>query len=323
MTSNTSRYFGTLLGQAVGDALGLATEFLSKEQVRSTYPEGVSDYRQIIRDEHRRRWPVGSWTDDTDQMICIMNSLAEHRSISVCDIASRFQGWAFAGGIGIGHTTMAVLKNVDFVSDPHKVAHRVWEATGKRAAANGGIMRSSVIGLWRSEHRQEVHRNAADVCRITHADPRCVASCVALADMIASLVGGMRDHERVLSSAAKAGGAHDAECVEVIAMAQSATLMDLRLDEGLNPGEENRLGYTYKPLAAAAWALANAQSFEQGLKAIVHEGGDADTNGAVVGAVLGARFGADAIPSPWASFYRHVAYKQRVTRFLKAAGVLA
>jgi ADP-ribosylglycohydrolase len=60
--------------------------------------------------------------------------------------------------------------------------------------------------------------------------------------------------------------------------------------------EPKAIGYTYKTMAAGFWALNHASSFEDGLIQIVNEGGDADTNGAVAGALLGARFGISAIP---------------------------
>ena len=62
------RFLGTIFGQAVGDALGLSTEFMSKQEVDRFYPNGIEDYSQIVRDDHRRRWHRGDWTDDTDMM---------------------------------------------------------------------------------------------------------------------------------------------------------------------------------------------------------------------------------------------------------------
>ena len=60
------RFLGTIFGQAVGDALGLSTEFMSKQEVDRFYPNGIEDYSQIVQDDHRRRWQRGDWTDDTD-----------------------------------------------------------------------------------------------------------------------------------------------------------------------------------------------------------------------------------------------------------------
>jgi ADP-ribosylglycohydrolase len=63
--------------------------------------------------------------------------------------------------------------------------------------------------------------------------------------------------------------------------------------------EPNCMGYTLKTLGAAFWALRQAPTFAEGLHAVIMEGGDADTNAAVAGALLGARFGYDAIPVGW------------------------
>lgn len=65
------RFLGTIFGQAVGDALGLSTEFMSKQEVDRFYPSGIEDYSQIVQDDHRRRWQRGDWTDDTVMILCI------------------------------------------------------------------------------------------------------------------------------------------------------------------------------------------------------------------------------------------------------------
>ena len=59
------------------------------------------------------------------------------------------------------------------------------------------------------------------------------------------------------------------------------------------------MGYTLKAMQVALWCAYEATDFEEALIAVVSAGGDTDTNGAVAGAVLGARFGNDAIPPRW------------------------
>jgi ADP-ribosylglycohydrolase len=78
---------GVIYGQAIGDALGLGTEFLSKSEVSEYYPNGLRYYDQIVQDEHRCRWIIGDWTDDTDQMLCILDSLIENRQANILDVA--------------------------------------------------------------------------------------------------------------------------------------------------------------------------------------------------------------------------------------------
>lgn len=58
-------------------------------------------------------------------------------------------------------------------------------------------------------------------------------------------------------------------------------------------------GYVLAALAVAGAALRTAQSAEEALTWAINLGGDADTNGAVAGALLGASFGADALPEQW------------------------
>ena len=93
------RFLGTIFGQAVGDALGLSTEFRSKQEVDRFYPNGIEDYSQIVQDDHRRRWQRGDWTDDTDMMLCILDSFVACQKVDILDIARRFKEWMMNGGM--------------------------------------------------------------------------------------------------------------------------------------------------------------------------------------------------------------------------------
>ena len=63
--------------------------------------------------------------------------------------------------------------------------------------------------------------------------------------------------------------------------------------------DEKSMGYTLRTLGAALWAYWHATSYKEGILKIVLSGGDADTNAAVAGAILGAKFGIDQIPEEW------------------------
>lgn len=69
---------GTIYGNAIGDALGLATEFMTESEVLKHYGEiKTLDYSMIINDYHRNTWIKGDWTDDTDQMLLVLQTLVE------------------------------------------------------------------------------------------------------------------------------------------------------------------------------------------------------------------------------------------------------
>jgi ADP-ribosylglycohydrolase len=290
---------GVLWGQAVGDALGYGAEMLSKADVARTYPGGLRSYGQITRFPRNPSWQPGDWTDDTDQMLCILESLLACGSVNLPDIAARFQHWALTDGYGMGSTSYSVMRHPEFVHAPQRVAEDYWRAAQQQAASNGAVMRTSVLGVWNLRDEGQVRHHAEQVCRLTHADPRCVGSCVAVCLAIRELLTGTNDVAAILAGLSQSVGPYHPEIDDWLRASAADSLAPLDLDGGCNPGEPNQLGYTLRTLAAAFWALRHAGNFADGILAIIHEGGDADTNGAVAGALLGARFGAAAIDPDW------------------------
>ena len=157
----------------------------------------------------------------------------------------------------------------------------------RKGAANGGLMRTSVVGTF----PKAVEECAANICRLTHYDPRCVGSCVIISRLIHSLIYknvGLSYHEMV-DIAMK----YDERIVEFIDLSLSPDIRTLELQD------EDSVGYTLRCLSAALWAYWHASSFTEGLLAVVRAGGDADTNAAVACAVLGAKYGYEAIPNEY------------------------
>lgn len=322
MNKLTDRCKGAIFGHAVGDALGLGAEFMSKTEVGANYPNGLGAYADIVQDRHRRRWRIGDWTDDTDQMLCIFDSILENRAIDVLDIAKRIYTWVRDDGMGIGNTVWAVVRSRYFLTAPHFAAQYAWEESGRQVAPNGGVMRTSILGVWQYESLSEVKTNAEKVCRITHFDPRCVGSCVAVCTAIALLLQGKDRFDEIFETVKREAASYSPEVIEYLDRSATGELEDFDLDEGLNSGETNRFGFTLKALGASFWALKNAPSYREGLLRIIHEGGDADTNAAVAGALLGARDGFSAIPQRWIDeLLDRQALQERIQRLLPMLGI--
>ena len=288
---NFDKIKGVLFGTAVGDALGLGTEFLSKKEVKKYYPQGLYSYDQIsIR--HKNLWARGEWTDDTEQMLCILDSLIENKKIDIKDIAYRFHRWAKTDGRGIGYTTYRVLSAKSFLTNPKAAAKEIWLESKKQLAPNGGVMRTSVLGIWEYSDKEKVIKNATDVCQITHYDPRCAASCVLLSYAISLLMQG-KNRISVFKEIKELSKKYGKEVYECLNDLETKDIYELELDD------RDSMGYTLKTLAAGFWTLMNAKNFKDGLIKIVNQGGDADTNGAVAGALLGANFGFRDIPKEY------------------------
>ena len=278
------RIKGTIFGQAIGDALGLGTEGMTYEDMAWKYPNGITHYNEIFQDRHRRRWKIGDWTDDTDMMLCIANAVIKDKGVDLTTIARNFKEWAMGEPMGIGENTYKVLMISDYVEKPLEVSKKVWEMSHCQSAANGGLMRTSIVGLF----PKAVEQCAANICRLTHYDPRCVGSCVIVSELIHSLVY----NTTTLSfyQMIDLGRKYDDRIEEYIDLARNKDIDALELQD------DNSAGYTLKTLAAGLWAYWHARSFEEGLLAVVRAGGDADTNAAVACAILGAKFGFNAIP---------------------------
>lgn len=299
---------GCLYGQAIGDALGLGTEFLNKSEVMKHYPNRLSRYEDIIQDAHRCRWAKGAWTDDTDMMLCILSAF-ENSQFNIRQVAQNFKDWADGEPMGIGSHTFKVLAMGDYV-DKHEECSRLWwELSRKSSAANGALMRTSVVGLAKTNLEEQTEK----ICKLTHYDPRCVGSCVIATSIIHALV--WENKELSYNEIRSIGDKYDNRIAEWIDLAyQNKDISALDLDE------THSIGYTLRTLAAALWCYWNSTSFEDDLLAVVNEGGDADTNAAIACAILGAKFGYDSIPSYYVeNLHKETEYHNIVNEFINLA----
>ncbi|WP_028897274.1 ADP-ribosylglycohydrolase family protein [Prevotella sp. HUN102] len=301
------KFNGTLFGQAIGDALGLGTEFMTKTEAKEKYPDGLKEYSQIIRDYHRSKFQQGMWSDDTDMMLCIANAIIEDKGINLHTIARKFKNWLYAPDTrGVGQTTYKVLAIANYVENPQQVAELIWRMSRTKNAANGAIMRTAVIGLL----KDNVAKTAEDVCKLTHFDPRCVGSCVIISEIISHLV--WKNEKLSYAQILAIGNQYDKSIAEYIDKAYYNGIESLELDE------PSSIGYTLKVLGAALWCFFNAHDFEEGLLSVVNEAGDADTNAAVACAVLGAEFGYEAIPKRYIDGLMKREYLSKVINDLMA-----
>ena len=281
-----NKVLGCLFGQAVGDALGMGAEFLDKESVAKRYPNGLRHYDDISYSIGRGFKP-GDYTDDTEMMEHIVYSFNKEGHYDLMDIAQYFRRWFEYGPKDCGLLTSRVLSNPLYRLDPLGVSRATWEEENRDAAGNGGVMRTSVMGCLNGD----IEEMAADVCRLTHYDPRCVGSSVIVSMVIHQLI--YYGHTMTPNEVIQLGRKYD-ESIEYYV--QRATDPDIAC---LKLGEKAKRGYTLKAMGAALWALWHPTDFTEGLVTVVNEGGDADTNGAPAGAILGARFGYDAIPTEY------------------------
>ncbi|OIW32772.1 ADP-ribosylglycohydrolase [Coniochaeta ligniaria NRRL 30616] len=210
------RTIGALVGSALGDAIGLYTEFLSAPLAAAAYPSRSFTFlptpTPFKLDTHRCPKTPGDWTDDTDHaLLLLLSHLHTARTTNEDNqdddppplptqkqFASRLRVWVQQGlraldtmPLGLGRLVGTVVATKGFEDDPEAVSTPYWVRTGRRIAPNGSLMRTHPLGLmclWRGE--EEAFAVAASISRVTHVDPRCVVACVIGTGLVRGVVRG-------------------------------------------------------------------------------------------------------------------------------------
>lgn len=202
------------------------------------------------------------------------------------------------GGLGCGSTTFNVVTHYKYNSDPIFAAKDVWKSGGKKAAPNGSVMRIASSGCFAFWNEEIVVKTAEKYAKVTHADPRCIFASIAAAILIARYIqwnAGIRgDKEPVIDDALRDAKKFVPEIEKY--KSDIDFYSNCKNVEELKLSDEDKIGYCLKAFGSGVWALRYCKSFDEGLVKVLREGGDADTNGAVVGALLGAKFGFKKLP---------------------------
>ena len=286
---------GVLLGLAAGNLLGLPVESRWHQDIAARYPDGLTE---IDPREARRRMD-----DDLAQAVDLGEAIVAGGDY-VRDFADRLIVWARENGRGIGITTAEVideLRRGEPIPEPARVVYE----RKNRIAPNGGVMRCAPVAIARRSRPELLISDSATTCAVTHYAPACQWSCIIINAAIALLIDGITPDLPAILSSSLADG-----CPDLVAVAHSDGIPSDVLDP-VSAGEtpppdiswllrDHRLiGHTLLALQVGLWAVATPMNLEEALVATVSAGGDTDTNAAVAGAVLGARYGAGAIPRRW------------------------
>lgn len=332
--SLADKIFGVVYGHALGDAVGLITEFkFKRDKPTIDFP-----YEEPVRN-----FPVCDWTDDTDHLILVMQSMIDNKfRLNNTDIAERLKNWVSTGfkelgdtvGLGLGGTMNMVINHAKFLENPNEAANEIWNNSGKKLASNGSLMRTSIVGTLPNFNAVEFW--AAELSRITHADPRCISACVLQSSIIFNLIyrtattpenvdamlqvsvnvsrkyitaeaepvifGEMRHQPTPACYHDPTFKTRDEELSHWVQLAYTKCIGELRLDDMV------KIGYVFKCLGCSIYALQvikyalknnRTPSFRKFILKLASECGDADTNCAVAGAVMGSYLGYSNLPQDW------------------------
>jgi len=281
------RYRGAILGMALGDALGMPVEFPD--------PNPTEPVREILPAPHRGV-AAGTWTDDTSMALCLAESLIERSGMDAEDQLRRYLRWYREGHLsaeddcfGSGPTVRAELERFEggvaagLIGDPE-------------ATTNGALMRVAPAPLAFRRDRDGAIAAAGESSRTTHRAADSVDACRYFAALMGGALNGVEKRDLL------APGYGPWEDEPLAPRVRTVADGSFRENE---PPEISGDNDVVKTLEAALWAFARTDEFEEGCVQAVALWLDADTTGAVYGALAGAYYGEVALPDRWLAKLRH------------------
>jgi ADP-ribosylglycohydrolase len=284
-TAQTDRAAGVLLGMACGDALGAGYEFgppLPEGTVVTMVGGGQFD------------WAPGEWTDDTSMAVPIARAIAAGRDLAddrvLDDIVAEWVEWARTAP-DVGIQLRAVLGGAVPTAAGVRAAARAHHDRNGRSAGNGSLMRTAPVALAYLDDPAGLAATARAISDLTHveadAGDACVLWCLAIRHAV---LAGKLD--------VRVG-------LDALPGERRERWAGLMAEAELHPPahfEQN--GGVVQALQAAWSAISSAPATDgtqlrMALEGAVRGGWDTDTVAAIAGGLVGARWGASAVPAEW------------------------
>ncbi|WP_207536462.1 ADP-ribosylglycohydrolase family protein [Desertivirga arenae] len=288
-----------LLGVAIGDALGVPYEFLSREEMVARPAKGMVGYGT-----HHQ--PAGTWSDDSSLTFCLAESL--HAGYSLNTTAANFIKWrnyaywtARNEIFDIGVTTNRAITRLAKIlngEDPAELRLLKYEAE-EFDNGNGSLMRILPLlfevkdkGL--KEQFEIIWENSA----LTHRHIRAAMSCMIYLNLAENLLieqdknSAYQKTRCDINQLWEEMNFSDAEKTHFARIVQN----DIReaKKETILSG-----GYVIESLEASLWSFLNTESFESAVLTAINFGHDTDTNGAITGGLAGLYYGRKEMPEVW------------------------
>jgi len=270
---------GSLIGLAVGDALGVPHEF--KTQRLDNYTGKLEIVPIFIFRFGKRTDVIGQYSDDTDMALCNLRSIIRNRGYNREDVILSYLRWAETSK-AMGKNTRALMKGVKTVNGYQSRWNKIFQNTDVATwtQSNGSLMRCSMLAFL---------PNYIDViimdCMITN--PHVINIHCNLAYSIALRYTAM--------------GIDKKKIIETLTIQNEYLTIYPDVKEVILNAVSNRdfsrnlkavgKGWVLHALYCAFWGWYHFESYQEPIDIIIKQGGDTDTNAAITGALIGANLG--------------------------------
>lgn len=305
-----------ILGLALGDALGVPAEFMSRNKLKR------KPITEMIGGGAHGQEP-GTWSDDTSMTLATMKSISECHCINYDDIMLRFIDWLKKGKYTATGVTFDCGTTVQRAIQEY-IKNKDIEKCGRDKVTdngNGSLMRIAPISLYvidglevKNGVNVELDMNIVNKVRkasgITHAHEISQDACLIYTFLLWFMINiGPRSEQNksfihCLNLTLGYLTHYNLIDLSKFNLLEDAKYLCMRATED----EIKSSSYVVDTLEASIWCLANSNSFSEAVIKAVNLGDDSDTVGAVVGSLAAPLFGLDNKGKEWLTVLKKVDY---------------
>jgi ADP-ribosylglycohydrolase len=302
MDMRTNRALGALLGGALGDAMGMPSQTLSRAEIAAHYGRITGLVAPYAGHPVSHGLRAGQVTDDTEQTLLLARLIVAH--------PDAFDAQAWAQTLLTWEADVQARGLLDMLGPSSKwalqalLAGESVDQTGRTGTTNGAAMRIAPVGIATAVEPLSALVDQVDaVCRVTHNTAEAIAAAAAVAAVVSAGVAGATFEQAIpLALAAAqmgAGRGYLQGAVDMPGRIQAALDMAARLPDeaafadaiGTSVASHHAI-----PAAFGVLRMADGNAWAAAVMA-ANIGDDTDTIGAIACAMAGACAGADALPA--------------------------
>lgn len=286
-----SKFIDSIIGHAVGDAMGVPTEFCIREYLLK------NPVKEMIESDKTGQ-PAGSWSDDTSMEIGTIDLFIQNKEFNYDDIMHKWEEWineakytANNDTFDVGRTCLRAIRNHSLGTEPLKCG-----IYGEQSNGNGSLMRILPVALY-SYYRKldvnEIIKLTNELSSLTHKHDISKLGCYIYVRYIMFLLDGKNKNEAYELIKTLDYSTYDEYAISKYERILKNDIASYTIDNILSTG------YVVDTLECALWILLNANSYKETIIATTNIGNDTDTIGAIAGSMAGIIYGYDSIPTSW------------------------
>lgn len=289
---NLKKIKSVLFGVAVGDALGVPIEFISRNDIRKNPVKDMIGFGTY-------NLPPGTFSDDSSLTFCLAEALTIDFDLNT--IAQNFVKWCNnnywtpRGNVfDIGIATRQAIERLARGERPDLAGGVEVSSNG-----NGSLMRISPLLFYLLDKPiNERYEITKQVSSITHGHIRSVIACFYYLEFARHLFA-QKDKFEIYKNLQIDISTHlnslSIDPIEIV-------LFDRLLKQNIHELTEESIfssGYVLHTLEASIWCLLTTDNYKDAVLKAINLGEDTDTTGAVTGGLAGLFYGFESIPTNW------------------------